>query len=159
MKLAYFGGLTNREIAGNLGLGEATVERRLRHALDVASHCREGRGGRRVIALIAVWLSGRWLADGSQRRAGGSSGGRDSHHPGRPAPAVSPDGHAPRGADHQDDRRAAGPTTDGAGAATAAAPPPVTAPQVPIGSPRCRARRLASTAAVVPSPPPPLRSR
>src|SRR3982751_6684673 len=45
LKLAYFGGLSNREIAGNMGLGEATVERRLRHALDVISRFIErGRG-------------------------------------------------------------------------------------------------------------------
>jgi DNA-directed RNA polymerase specialized sigma24 family protein len=65
VKLAYFGGLSNREIAGNMGLGEATVERKLRHALDVINHYIErGRGaGRNVIAAIGVWLSGRWLAD------------------------------------------------------------------------------------------------
>ena len=65
VKLAYFGGLSNREIAGNLGLGEATVERKLRHALDVISrYIERGRGaGRNVIAAIGVWLSGRWLAD------------------------------------------------------------------------------------------------
>jgi hypothetical protein len=65
VKLAYFGGLSNLEIATNLGIGEATVERRLRRALDVISRFIErGRGiGQRVIAALAVWVSGRWLSD------------------------------------------------------------------------------------------------
>lgn len=65
VKLAYFGGMTNREIALNLDLGEATVERRLRSAIDVISrYIERGRGfGQRVLAAVAVWLSGRWLSD------------------------------------------------------------------------------------------------
>jgi hypothetical protein len=98
VKLAYFGGLTNREIAGNLGLGESTVERRLRHALDVMSrYIEKGRGaGRRVIALIAVWLSGRWLADMVHNVAPvGAVAAATVIILADPAPAISPEGHAP----------------------------------------------------------------
>jgi hypothetical protein len=71
VKLAYFGGMTNREIALNLDVGEATVERRLRHAIDVISrYIERGRGlGQRVLAAVAVWLSGRWLSDALQQVA------------------------------------------------------------------------------------------
>lgn len=98
VKLAYFGGLSNREIAGNLGLGEATVERRLRHALDVISrYIEKGRGaGRRVIALIAVWLSGRWLADAVHGVAPVVTvAAATVIILANPAPAISPDGDAP----------------------------------------------------------------
>src|ERR1700737_902076 len=37
VKLAYFGGLSNREIAQNIGLTEATVQRRLRRAIDAST--------------------------------------------------------------------------------------------------------------------------
>jgi len=71
VELADFRGLSNLEIASNLGIGEATVERRLRRALDVMSRFIErGRGfGQRVIAAIAVWISGRWLSDAMQNVA------------------------------------------------------------------------------------------
>ena len=71
VKLAYFGGLTNREIAGHLDLAEGTVERRLRKAIDVISrYIQRGRGiGQRVLATLAVWLSGRWINDAIQQAA------------------------------------------------------------------------------------------
>jgi len=98
VKLAYFGGLSNREIAGNMGLGEATVERRLRHALDVISRYIEmGRGaGRRVIAVIAVWLSGRWLADAVHSLAPvGAVAAATVIILADPAPPITTDRHAP----------------------------------------------------------------
>jgi len=71
VKLAYFAGMTNREIARNLDLGEATVERRLRRAIDVISrYIERGRGlGQRVLASVAVWLTGRWVSDTFQHAA------------------------------------------------------------------------------------------
>src|SRR6185369_9728384 len=98
VKLAYFGGLSNVEIATNLGLGEATVERRLRRALDVISrYIERGRGiGQRVIAGIAVWLSGRWITDAVQHVApAGAVAAATVIILAGPAPAVSADQHPP----------------------------------------------------------------
>lgn len=65
VKLAYFGGLSNREIALETGLTEATVQRRLRRALAaISEHIQHGRVlGRRVVYVVTLWLSGRWLSD------------------------------------------------------------------------------------------------
>ena len=50
VKLAYFGGFSNREIAVETGLTEATVQRRLRRALSsISEHIQRGRAlGRRA---------------------------------------------------------------------------------------------------------------
>jgi RNA polymerase sigma factor (sigma-70 family) len=65
VKLAYFGGYSNREIAAVVGLTEGTVQRRLRRALAaISDHIQHGRDvGRRAFYVVAAWLSGRWLAD------------------------------------------------------------------------------------------------
>lgn len=65
VKLAYFGGLTNREIARHTGINESAVQRRLRVAIEAISrHVERGRHlGQRVVTAVAVWLSGRWLTD------------------------------------------------------------------------------------------------
>ena len=65
IKLAYFGGYSNREIASEIGLTEGTVQRRLRRALSsISDHVQHGRAiGRRAMSLLAIWLSGRWLTD------------------------------------------------------------------------------------------------
>jgi RNA polymerase sigma factor (sigma-70 family) len=65
VKLAYFGGLTNREIADHMSITEATVERRLRSALEAISRFVE-RGhsfGRRILVGVALWLSARTASD------------------------------------------------------------------------------------------------
>jgi len=65
VKLAYFGGLTNREIAEQLGVGEGAVRRRLRLAL-AAIGTRVERGldaGRKATYTVGVWLTGRWFVD------------------------------------------------------------------------------------------------
>ena len=101
VKLAYFGGLSNAEIAGNMAIGEATVERRLRRALDVISrYIERGRGlGQRVIAAIAVWLSGRWLVDAMHNALPvGAVAAATVIILAGPAPAVSADRHAPAAA-------------------------------------------------------------
>lgn len=71
VQLAYFGGLSNREIALEVGLTEATVQRRLRSALArISDHIQHGRAlGRRAIYGVMVWLSGRWLSDGAHHFA------------------------------------------------------------------------------------------
>jgi hypothetical protein len=65
LKLAYFGGLSNEEIARRLDLTVAAVERRLREALDhISEHVERGRShGRRGIGAVVVWLSDRWVSD------------------------------------------------------------------------------------------------
>src|SRR5437660_4595403 len=71
VKLAYFGGFSNREIAEQVGLTEATVQRRLRRALaTISDHIQHGRTlGRRAIYALTVWLSGRWLTDSAHHFA------------------------------------------------------------------------------------------
>ncbi|OLC66521.1 MAG: hypothetical protein AUG06_08865 [Actinobacteria bacterium 13_1_20CM_2_65_11] len=71
VKLAYFGGLTNREIAQRLGVGEGSVRRRLREALAaVSTHVERGSvAARRAVYAIAAWLTTRALLDGAQRSA------------------------------------------------------------------------------------------
>ena len=66
VKLAYFGGFSNSQIADQYGLTEATVQRRLRRALAaISEQIQHGRAlGRRLAMAIGVWLSGRWLSDG-----------------------------------------------------------------------------------------------
>ncbi len=67
VKLAYFGGYSNREIASQVGLTEGTVQRRLRHALAaISEHVQHGRAmARRAMSALVIWLSGRWLTDGA----------------------------------------------------------------------------------------------
>src|SRR5207245_11480046 len=69
VKLAYFGGLSNREIAFEVGLTEATVQRRLRRALaTISEHIQHGRAlGRRAVYALAIWLSGRWVTDSAHQ--------------------------------------------------------------------------------------------
>ena len=71
VKLAYFGGMSNHEIADHMGMAEGTVERRLRRALDVISrYIERGRGlGQRVLFAMTVWLCGRRLGDLTQHWA------------------------------------------------------------------------------------------
>ena len=65
VKLAYFGGLSNREISASTGMPQATIERRLRRAIATIAHFVErGRGlGQRALGAVAIWLSGRWFHD------------------------------------------------------------------------------------------------
>jgi Sigma-70, region 4 len=65
VKLAYFGGYSNREIAAVVGLTEGTVQRRLRRALAaISEYIQHGRRiGRRALYALTAWLSGRWVGD------------------------------------------------------------------------------------------------
>jgi len=69
--LAYFGGLSNRDIAHEVGLTEATVQRRLRRALaTISDHIQHGRAlGRRAMYALTIWLSARWLSDSAHHVA------------------------------------------------------------------------------------------
>jgi len=69
VKLAYFGGLTNEEIAAQLGVGEGAVRRRLREALNaVSKHVELGRAAaRRTIYAIAAWFGARSIVDMARR--------------------------------------------------------------------------------------------
>jgi sigma-70-like protein len=62
-KLAYFGGLSNREIADRLGLRMSGVRRRLRQALATVSvYVERGRtAGSKVVYALLAWIAGRWL--------------------------------------------------------------------------------------------------
>jgi predicted DNA-binding protein (UPF0251 family) len=63
VKLAYFGGLSNREIAQDLGLSVGGVQRRLRLALArVSDHIEHGRvAGRRAFMALLGLLAARQL--------------------------------------------------------------------------------------------------
>jgi predicted DNA-binding protein (UPF0251 family) len=64
VKLAYFGGYSNREIAREVGLTEGTVQRRLRSALaGISYQIQHGAAlGKRAVYGLALLLSGRWLS-------------------------------------------------------------------------------------------------
>jgi sigma-70-like protein len=68
VKLAYFGGYSNREIASHVGLTEGAVQRRLRRALAaISDHIQHGRElGRRAAFAIGAILGGRWLSQPAQ---------------------------------------------------------------------------------------------
>lgn len=65
VKLAYFGGYSNRAIAAETGLSQWTVQRRLRRALAaISEHVQHGRAlGRRAMHVLMLWLSARWFTD------------------------------------------------------------------------------------------------
>jgi RNA polymerase sigma factor (sigma-70 family) len=65
VKLAYFAGLTNEEIAQRMGVQESAVRRWLKEALaTVSAHVERGQAaGRKVIYALAAWAVGRWIAD------------------------------------------------------------------------------------------------
>jgi len=65
VKLAYFGGFTNQEIAEHLGVGEAAVKRILQVALvTVSDHVERGKTStRRVIYFLAMGAALRQLVD------------------------------------------------------------------------------------------------
>ena len=69
VKLAYFGGFSNREIAKEIGVTEATVQRRLRRAVDaISEYIERGRTfGRRAFYALMVWLCGRWIGDAAHQ--------------------------------------------------------------------------------------------
>ncbi len=69
VKLAYFGGLSNQQVAEQLGVGEGAVRRRLREALArVSAHIEMGRGAaRRTIYAIAGWFTLRSILDAARR--------------------------------------------------------------------------------------------
>jgi hypothetical protein len=69
VKMAFFGGLSNREIAGRLNLRVGSVQRRLAKALDrVSEHVERGRDhGRRAAYAILGWLAARSLLQAAHR--------------------------------------------------------------------------------------------
>src|SRR3989441_598457 len=84
VKLAYFGGMSNREIADHMRMAEGTVERRLRRALDTISrYIERGRGlSHRLAVALMVWLSGRWLSELAQSWAPVGAVAAVDHDPG-----------------------------------------------------------------------------
>jgi hypothetical protein len=70
VKLAYFGGMSNREIAEAIGVTEAGVRRRLSRAVDaISDYIERGRTfGRRAFYALTLWLCGRWV-DGATHHA------------------------------------------------------------------------------------------
>jgi RNA polymerase sigma-70 factor (ECF subfamily) len=73
VKLAYFAGLTNREIGEKLGLSVAGVEKRLSQALaTVSEYVERGRAtGRRAVLGVIMFLPSRLI--GPARRTSGPS--------------------------------------------------------------------------------------
>ncbi len=71
VKLAYFGGLSNQEIATRLGIPVGGVRRRLRQALaQVSDYVERGQiAGRRAVYGITGWLAARSIF-GSAHRSG-----------------------------------------------------------------------------------------
>jgi hypothetical protein len=69
VKLAYFGGLSNNEIAHELGMPVGGVRRRLRQALAaVSAYVERGQAaGRRAVYGLAGWLMARSIVDHAQR--------------------------------------------------------------------------------------------
>jgi RNA polymerase sigma factor (sigma-70 family) len=71
LKLAYFGGLSNREIAERLGLSVRAVQRRLNQALAyISDNLERGRDkgpGRRVLFALMGWLAARRVFQALQR--------------------------------------------------------------------------------------------
>ena len=63
LKLAYFGGCSNRQIAGQFGMTESAVAARLRRALDTVSDRiqRSGTKVKRAAYVVAAWFCGRWV--------------------------------------------------------------------------------------------------
>ncbi|TMF66001.1 MAG: sigma-70 family RNA polymerase sigma factor [Chloroflexi bacterium] len=99
IKLAYFGGMSNREIADHMWMAEGTVERRLRRALDTISRYIERPKhdhDRRPTGAIAD--------DPRDRAIGGAADGRRACRAGA------------RAFNSGAKRYAAGPPADGAGA-------------------------------------------
>jgi DNA-binding CsgD family transcriptional regulator len=103
IKLAYFGDLTNREIAQGLGITLNSVERGRRQAIArVSEHVQRGRAaGRKAIFALATFLGGRWLSEAHQAAGAGgqqwvkagtlllataTAGAVLAAHPGSPAP-------------------------------------------------------------------------
>lgn len=72
VKLAYFGGLSNQEIASRLGISVAGVHRRLREALaTVSSYVERGQtAGRRGFYSIGAWIAARSFLDHAHRASG-----------------------------------------------------------------------------------------
>ena len=76
IKLAYFGGLSNSEIAQRLGMTVSKVERGLRQAIArVSDYVERGRAaGRRAVYAIALFFLGRSLAGAVQPASGRTAG-------------------------------------------------------------------------------------
>ena len=152
VKLAYFGGFSNREIAEQVGLTEATVQRRLRRALaTISDHIQHGRTlGRRAMYALTVWLSGRLLTDSAHHFAQAAvvtgAAAIIVTQPAAPPVAIQPGAHTPV-------------TTTSAPALTVVPPlPSPTAAAVPSGvpGPVQKAIRSVQSPVAVPVKVPPL---
>src|ERR1700694_4353137 len=68
IKLAYFGGFSNRQIAQGMGVTVSSVERGLRQAISrVSEYVERGRAaGRRAVYGLAMFFSGRWVREAAR---------------------------------------------------------------------------------------------
>ena len=98
VKLAYFGGFSNGELASRLGVTERTVTKRLNHAMQLISgYVEHGRrAGRRVACALCLLLSARWLHElGPWLAQAGTVAGTATVLFAQPAPPPSLHGQAP----------------------------------------------------------------
>src|SRR5258708_31981216 len=102
VKVAYFGGLANKEIAEHLGVDEDAVRRMLQVAMAaVSTYVERGKTTtRKVIYFVAIWVGGRRLIDflphlppaadpAAQAHRRSAAGGRTCSIP-RPPPPLPP---------------------------------------------------------------------
>src|SRR5690348_8331935 len=127
VKLAYFGGYSNHEIALETGLTEATVQRRLRRALAaISEHIQHGRAlGRKAMYALTLWLSARWLSELASHAAPAAVAVAVTVIVvSQPVPSPAVGRHAVAPASHAIATPGAAPRVD-------PAPPPPTAPAAP----------------------------
>jgi RNA polymerase sigma factor (sigma-70 family) len=140
VKLAYFGGYSNREIARHVGLTETAVQRRLRRALAaISDHIQHGRAlGRRALYAIGVFLTGRWLSEPAHQAWQAAAVAGAAAVVVATAQPIAPAGQATRGASG----------VQHAPAATTTVVPPVPSPTSPVTVPQ----QAAAQAPVVQAP-------
>ena len=162
MKLAYFGGMSNRDLSAQTGLPQATIERRLRRAIEtIAQFVERGRGlGQRALGALAVWLTARWFHDSVlpavQATAVAGMAAIMVVHPPAPAAPLQPADPPARAAVPAAAPASAPVTTQPTEPSAAAAPTVPTDPTVPVAPVAVPTAQLPVQLPVAPPSPPPV---